>query len=88
MASKALGITRDYKIDYEGIENFIKHQFDNTETAGIKRWAYSFMDEKKCSVCEGARLNQESLNFKIVDLNIADVSSLDLGDLYYWFDNL
>ncbi len=88
LASKALGITRDYKIDYEGIENFIKHQFDNTDAAGIKRWAYGFMDEKKCNICEGARLNQESLNFKIVDLNIADVSGLDLGDLYHWFDHL
>jgi excinuclease ABC subunit A len=88
LASKALGITRDYKIDYEGIENFIKHQFDNTDAAGIKRWAYGFMDEKKCNICNGARLNQESLNFKIVDLNIADVSGLDLGDLYNWFDHL
>ncbi|MBL6666945.1 MAG: excinuclease ABC subunit UvrA [Flavobacteriaceae bacterium] len=88
VASKALGITRDYKIDYEGIEHFIKHQFDNTDAAGIKRWAYGFMDEKKCNVCEGARLNQESLNFKIDDLNIADVSALDLGDLYLWFDHL
>ena len=88
MASKALGITRDYKIDYEGIENFIKHQFDNTDAAGIKRWAYGFMDEKKCNVCDGARLNQESLNFKIDDLNIAEVSTLDLGDLFHWFDHL
>jgi excinuclease ABC subunit A len=88
MASKALGITRDYKIDYEGIENFIKHQFDNTDAAGIKRWAYGFMDEKKCNVCDGARLNQESLNFKIDDLNIAEVSALDLGDLFHWFDHL
>ena len=81
MASKSLGITQDYKIDYEGIENFIKHQFDNTDAAGIKRWAHGFMDEKKCSVCEGARLNKESLNFKIDELDIADVSALDLGDL-------
>ena len=88
LASKALGITRDYKIDYEGIENFIKHQFDNTDAAGIKRWAYGFMDEKKCSVCQGARLNQKSLNFKIDDLNIADVSALDLGDLFQWFEDL
>lgn len=88
VASKSLGITRDYKIDYEGIENFIKHQFDNTDAAGIKRWAHGFMDEKKCSVCEGARLNKESLNFKIDELDIADVSALDLGDLYHWFENL
>jgi excinuclease ABC subunit A len=83
-----LGITRYYKIDYEGIENFIKHQFDNTDSAGIKRWASGFMDEKKCSVCEGSRLNQESLNFKIDGHTIAEISALDLGDLFEWFDHL
>jgi len=88
IASKSLGITRDYKIDYEGIENFIKHQFDSTDSASIKRWAYGFMDEKKCSVCEGSRLNQESLHFKVGGLNISAVSALDLGDLFQWFDRL
>ena len=88
VASKTLGITRDYKIDYEGIENFIKYQFDNTDSSGIKRWANSFMDEKKCSSCHGARLNKESLNFKINGLNIADVCALDLGDLFQWFEDL
>ena len=88
IASNSLGITRDYKIDYEGIENFIKNQFDNTDSTGIKRWAQSYMDEKSCGVCEGARLKQESLNFKIDKLNIAEVSALDLGDLYFWFENL
>ena len=88
IASNSLGITRDYKIDYEGIENFIKNQFDNTDSTGIKRWAHNYMDEKRCIVCEGARLNQESLNFKIDELNIAEVSALDLGDLKKWFENL
>ena len=83
-----MGITRDYKIDYEGIENFIKYQFDNTDSSGIKRWANGFMDEKKCSSCHGARLNKESLNFKINGLNIADVCALDLGDLFQWFEDL
>ena len=88
VASKTLGITRDYKIDYEGIENFIKYQFDNTDSSGIRRWANGFMDEKKCSSCHGARLNKESLNFKINGLNIADVCALDLGDLFQWFEDL
>ena len=88
IASNSLGITRDYKIDYEGIENFIKNQFDNTDSTGIKRWAHGYMDEKRCIVCEGARLKKESLNFKIDELNIAEVSALDLGDLKNWFENL
>ena len=35
--SKSLGITRDYKIDYEGIENFIYYQYNHSDSAGIKR---------------------------------------------------
>ena len=34
------------------------------------------------------RLNKESLNFKINGLDIADVSALDLGDLFQWFEDL
>ena len=30
--SKSLGVKRDYKIDFEGIINFIKYQFDNAES--------------------------------------------------------
>ena len=88
IASNSLGITRDYKIDYEGIENFIKNQFDNTDSTGIKRWAHGYMDEKGVLYVKEARLNQESLNFKIDELNIAEVSALDLGDLKNWFENL
>ena len=88
LPSKTLGITRDYKIEYEGIEKFIIHQFEKSESAGIRRWASNFMDEKMCSSCDGMRLNKESLNFRIDNLNIAQVSSLDLDDLYIWIDQL
>ena len=88
LPSKTLGITRDYKIEYEGIENFIIHQFENTDSAGIKRWASNFMDEKECSSCNGMRLNKESLNFKIDNLNIGEVSEFDLDDLFNWISQL
>ena len=29
--SKTLGVTRDYKIDFEGVANFIESQFKNSE---------------------------------------------------------
>jgi excinuclease ABC subunit A len=28
--SKAAGVTKDYKIDFEGISNFIKNQYDES----------------------------------------------------------
>jgi excinuclease ABC subunit A len=88
LPSKTLGITRDYKIEYEGIEKFIIHQFEKSESAGIKRWASNFMYEKQCSSCNGMRLNKESLNFRIDNKNISQVSNLDLDDLYNWIDQL
>lgn len=86
--SKSLGITRDYKIDYEGIENFIQYQHQNSDTTGIKRWANGFMDEKKCASCKGNRLKKEAQHFRIDSHNIGDLSSMDLGDLFNWFENL
>ena len=86
--SKTLGITRSYKIDYEGIENFIKNQFELASSTNIKRWASDFMDENKCLTCKGSRLRKEARFFKINKLNIAELAQMDLDELYAWFDNL
>ena len=64
VVSKVMGITKDYKIDFEGISNFIKNQYEESNTASLKRWAKEFMDENDCPTCEGSRLRKESLYFK------------------------
>ncbi len=86
--SDVLGITRDYKIDFEGISNFIKNQFNESQTPSIKRWAKEFMDEVDCPECEGTRLKKEALSFKINDKTIAELTHLDTLDLAAWFTNL
>jgi len=85
VSSKQLGITRNYEIDFEGIANFIKNQFQETSSISIKRWASSFMDEKKCSVCKGSRLKIEALHFKIQNKSIADLVEMDIIQLAEWF---
>ncbi len=86
--SKTLGITRNYKIDYEGIENFIKNQYEEATSSNIKRWAKDFMDQNECMSCEGSRLRKEARFFKINKLNIADLAAMDLDELYSWFEEL
>ena len=86
--SDVLGITRDFEIDFEGIINFIKSQYDNTDMAAIKRWAEEFMDTVPCEHCHGTRLRKEALYFKIADKNIAELSALDITDLLAWFKEL
>lgn len=88
VSSKVLGITKDYKIDFEGIANFIKNQYDEAPSSSIKRWANEFMDEIICPECHGSRLRKESLFFKINGLNIGDLTAMDLDQLAEWFNEL
>ncbi len=86
--SKAAGVTKEYKIEFEGISNFIKSQHDDSESTSIKRWAKDFMDEVNCPECEGSRLKKEALYFKINDKNIAELSNMDISELTEWFANI
>ncbi|WP_190808840.1 excinuclease ABC subunit UvrA [Flagellimonas sp. S3867] len=86
--SKTLGVKRQYKIDYEGIANFIKTQFEEANSTSIKRWAKDFMDKVSCPSCEGARLRIESLYFKIGNKNIAELAQLDIAELADFFEQL
>lgn len=86
--SKDLGISRTYDIDFEGINNFILTQYTDNQSTSVKRWANAFMDEIDCHVCDGTRLKQEALNFKIDEKSIADLSQLDIIHLAEWFDSI
>ena len=88
IASKTIGITRNYEIDFEGITAFIENQYKLSESTSIKRWAKGFMDEVNCGTCEGNRLKKESLHFKIDNKNISDLAKLDINELAEWFQNL
>ena len=88
VASKTMGITRNYEIDFEGIVAFIENQYKNSDSSSIKRWAKGFMDEVTCSTCEGARLKKESLHFKIDGKNISDLAKLDISELAEWFEHI
>ncbi|MDO6853151.1 excinuclease ABC subunit UvrA [Cellulophaga lytica] len=86
--SKTLGIKRNYKIEYEGISNFIESQYNEANSAPIKRWAKEFMDKVVCPTCEGSRLQKASLYFKFDDKNIADLAIMDIVDLAEFFSKV
>ena len=86
--SKELGLTREYNIDYQGIETFIKEQLNNNESKNLRRWALQFLDKNICKSCNGSRLKKESMYFKIDDMNISHVSSMDLIELSQWFEKI
>lgn len=86
--SKTLGVTRDYKIDFEGVAKFIENQYKTAESTSLKRWAEEYMDKVVCPECEGSRLKKESLYFKINNKNIAELANSDIVELTNWFNDL
>ncbi len=80
-----LGVTSTYALNFEGIVNFINSQQADSAPAGISKWISSFMNRSTCPECHGNRLKKESLSFRIGDLNIADLSNMDLIRLNEWF---
>ena len=46
------------------------------------------MVEEICHSCDGSRLNNESLNFKIDGLNIAELSKMSILELYEWSNSI
>ncbi len=86
--SKSLGLTRTYSIDFEGIVNFIENQFSFSESKKLKSWAKNYMLKSNCKVCNGKRLKKESLNFKLLNKNISEVSDMSFIRLNDWISML
>lgn len=86
--SKSLGVTRQYKIDYEGIATFILNQYRDSNSSSIRRWAKEYMDKVSCPECGGSRLKKSSLYFRVDGKNIAELAQLDIAELFAFFENL
>ena len=86
--SKTIGITREYKIDFEGVATFIEETYKNNDSSSLRRWAKEYMDKIECPTCSGTRLKKESLYFKIDNKNIAELANLDISDLVALFEDL
>jgi len=83
-----LGATSNYFLSFDGIVSYIvMHQSENTSKKAVS-WANQFIKHVICPECKGARLKMESLQFRINEKNIAEISAMDIRSLKSWFDNL
>ncbi len=76
-----LGVTSTYTLNFEGIVNFIKNQYEDGGSGALRRWASGFMHQKPCPGCQGMRLNREALHFLVDGRNIAQYANMDLMQL-------
>lgn len=83
----SLGLS-NYTSHYEGLIKYIDLQQEGELTAGAQKWAGQFVSVMECPVCKGARLNRESLMFRLRDKNIAELARMDISELNEWFEEL
>lgn len=73
---------------YEGLVKYIEMQQDEEAGYEANKWSGQFYSRCTCPECHGDRLNKISLHFFIDGKNIADVSRMDIRELYEWTQGL
>ena len=86
-ASKAR-TTNDVYTEFDGLVKYIEQMKDADVGAAAQRWAEQFSGICECPECHGQRLRKESLHFLIDGKNIAELSALELSQLYEWLEGL
>jgi excinuclease ABC subunit A len=81
---KTAGISKTYKLNFDGIVNFIQEQSKNSYVKSIEKWASKYMSEHDCKSCGGSRLNVESSHFKVAGKGIHEVSNMDISSFEDW----
>lgn len=81
---KSAGISKSYKINFDGIIPFIEQQSKHAYVKSIEKWASKYMAESICSTCKGSRLNKESSHYKIAEKDMQTLVNMDFDQLAKW----
>jgi excinuclease ABC subunit A len=77
-----------YDLGSEGLISMLKRWYNETTSERIRTWAEDFMEVADCPTCEGYRLKQESLHFKLNEKHIGELSKMDIVTLHEWITDL
>lgn len=83
-----LGTSSNYFLSFNGVIKYILNQQQNDTSEKARKWANQYIKEAKCPECNGFRLNKEALHFYVGGKNISELSQMDLGLLFEWFNDL
>ena len=76
------------RVGFEGIKSKIDRLYNVTESAFKREWFETYMRDRTCATCRGARLNPQALSVRIGGLNIYELCSMSLRDLQSFLRNL
>lgn len=77
-----------HQIQFEGLVTMLRKQQDDAGSVSMQSWAEEYVTHIDCPVCNGGRLKQEALHYRIKGLNISELSRMELSELSAWFQQL
>ena len=77
-----------YETYFKGVINIVSESYFESDDDRLREWAEEFIHEIACPKCNGDRLKQESLHFKIDNRSISDLSRMNISDLVIWLENV
>ncbi|CAN5290665.1 excinuclease ABC subunit UvrA [soil metagenome] len=80
--------TRSYYAAYEGVIPFLERRHADTDSEWARDKYEGYMRDVPCPVCHGTRLKPEILAVTLGDKNIAEVTSLSIGDCSVFLNGL
>lgn len=90
LGDKAKYMTHDFAYDLgkDGLIHMLQEWYRTTTSDRIRVWAEEFMSIDECVECNGYRLKQESLHFKLGGKHIGELAQMDLEELHTWISGL
>lgn len=85
--NESLGAS-NYLVTFDGVAKYINMQQESEASATAQKWAEQFIKTDICPECNGQRLNKEALHYRINGKNIAELSEMDVQQLYDWIADL
>lgn len=80
--------TDDYYVEFDGLVKYIQQMADSDMGAASQRWAEQFSKTTVCPECHGARLNKEAMAYRFAGKTIAELSNMDIAELYDFLSNV
>jgi len=77
-----------YQASFEGVINNLQRRFKETNSDYIREKIGSWMGDRPCPSCKGARLRKEALAITVDDRNINDVTDWHVLQLLEWVNHL
>jgi len=77
-----------YDVAFEGLIKNVDRRYRETGSDLMKREYEEFMRITPCEECKGQRLKKTSLAVTIDDKNISEITTMSIGDLHEYMENL